>query len=52
MRTYTIDPKAMSKEELYGTMDPASHEWNDGVFTRLMRNIIESASNEQNMMNE
>ena len=28
-----IDPKALSKEALYGSLDPTTLEWTDGVFT-------------------
>ena len=30
---YLIDPKAISKDELYGKLDSTTAEWTDGVFT-------------------
>ena len=32
-----IDPKAISKEDLYGTLDPNTREWTDGLFTHFLR---------------
>ena len=29
--------QAMSKDELYGTLDPNTREWTDGLFTHLLR---------------
>jgi len=31
---HQIDPKALSKSALYGTLDPTTREWKDGIFTR------------------
>ncbi len=39
-RAHVIDPKAMSKEELYGSLDPNTREWKDGLFTHILRKII------------
>ncbi len=39
-RAHVIDPKAMSKEELYGSLDPNTREWKDGLFTHNLRKII------------
>ena len=39
---YVIDPKAMKKDKLYGSLDPNTLEWTDGVFTRILRKIIEN----------
>ncbi|KAJ7601593.1 dynein heavy chain, N-terminal region 2-domain-containing protein [Mycena polygramma] len=41
---YVIDPKAMDKEALYGTLDPTTREWNDGLFTHILRKIVDDAS--------
>ena len=32
-----IDPKTISKEDLYGKLDPETSEWSDGVLTQLIR---------------
>lgn len=34
---HVIDPKALSKEALYGFMDPNTREWTDGLFTHILR---------------
>jgi dynein heavy chain 1 len=44
---YIIDPKAMSKDDLYGTMDPTTLEWTNGVFTYIIRKIIDNVRGEQ-----
>jgi len=43
---YVIDPKAMSKDRLYGTLDGTTLEWTDGVFTSLLRRIIDNQKGE------
>ena len=34
---HIIDPKAISKEDLYGNLDPNTREWTDGLFTHILR---------------
>lgn len=34
---HVIDPKAISKDSLYGTLDPNTREWTDGLFTHCLR---------------
>lgn len=34
---HVIDAKAMSKDDLYGVMDPNTREWTDGLFTSIIR---------------
>ena len=36
---YIIDPKAISKDNLYGVLDGNTMEWTDGIFTSLLRRI-------------
>ncbi|KAL5535276.1 DYN1_2 [Sanghuangporus sanghuang] len=43
---YVIDPKAIHKEDLYGTLDPTTREWNDGLFTHLLRKIVDDVRGE------
>ncbi|KAJ3049329.1 hypothetical protein HK097_009672, partial [Rhizophlyctis rosea] len=43
---YVIDPKAMSKESLYGCMDPTTREWTDGLFTHILRKIVDNVRGE------
>ncbi|BGP05267.1 dynein heavy chain [Rhodotorula toruloides] len=39
--SYVIDPKAIAKDALYGTLDPTTREWNDGLFTHILRKIVD-----------
>ncbi|XP_037072682.1 LOW QUALITY PROTEIN: dynein heavy chain, cytoplasmic-like [Pollicipes pollicipes] len=43
---HVIDPKAISKEALYGVLDPNTREWNDGLFTHTLRRIIDNVRGE------
>ncbi|OCH92714.1 dynein heavy chain protein 1 [Obba rivulosa] len=43
---YVIDPKAMDKDALYGTLDPTTREWNDGLFTHTLRKIVDDVRGE------
>jgi dynein heavy chain 1 len=43
---YVIDPKAISKERLYGSLDGTTLEWTDGVFTSILRRILENQKGE------
>ena len=47
-QSYVIDPKALSKDELYGFLDPTTREWTDGVFTSIVRKIIDNKLGELN----
>lgn len=44
--SYLIDPKAISKDSLYGTLDVTTREWTDGLFTSILRRILEDARGE------
>jgi len=44
---YVIDPKALSKEHLFGSLDSTTLEWTDGVFTSILRQILENARGER-----
>ena len=46
--SYVIDPKAMPKESLYGHMDLTTREWTDGLFTHILRKIIDNLRGESN----
>jgi dynein heavy chain 1, cytosolic len=37
---HVIDAKAMSKDALYGVLDPNTREWNDGLFTHIIRKLV------------
>ena len=44
--SYVIDPKAISKDELYGVLDHTTREWTDGLFTSILRAIIDNLRGE------
>lgn len=37
---HVIDAKAMSKDSLYGVLDPNTREWTDGLFTHIIRKYV------------
>ncbi|XP_076442165.1 cytoplasmic dynein 1 heavy chain 1-like isoform X5 [Babylonia areolata] len=43
---HVIDPKSISKETLYGNLDPNTREWTDGLFTHILRKIIDNVRGE------
>lgn len=43
---YVIDPKAISKDKLYGSLDGTTLEWTDGVVTSLLRKILDNQKGE------
>ncbi|KAJ6231571.1 dynein heavy chain [Anaeramoeba flamelloides] len=43
---HIIDPKAISKEELYGVLDPTTREWTDGILTHILRKIVNNVRGE------
>ena len=47
-QAHIIDPKAMSKEALYGHMDANTREWTDGLFTHILRKIVDNVRGELN----
>lgn len=44
---YIIDPKAISKDELYGKLDNTTMEWTDGIFTYILRRIADNQRGEK-----
>lgn len=44
--SYVIDPKAIDKDALYGTLDPTTREWTDGLFTHILRKIVDNVRGE------
>lgn len=44
--SYIIDPKAITKDELYGRLDSTTLEWTDGIFTGILRKITENVRGE------
>ncbi|KAK4989517.1 dynein heavy chain [Elasticomyces elasticus] len=43
---HVIDAKVMSKESLYGSMDSTTREWTDGLFTSILRKIVDNIRGE------
>ncbi|XP_033735277.1 cytoplasmic dynein 1 heavy chain 1-like isoform X2 [Pecten maximus] len=43
---HVIDPKSISKQILYGSLDPNTREWTDGLFTHILRKIIDNVRGE------
>lgn len=43
---YVIDPKAINKDRLYGTLDGTTLDWTDGVVTSLLRRILDNQKGE------
>lgn len=43
---YVIDCKVMLKDDIYGTLDPVTREWEDGLFTGLLRKVISNLRGE------
>ena len=43
---HVIDPKVMSKESLYGNLDSTTREWTDGLFTGILRKVVENLRGE------
>jgi len=43
---YIIEPKVMTKDALYGSLDPTTREWTDGLFTSILRKIHDSMRGE------
>lgn len=45
-QAYVIDPKAIKKEYLYGSLDPNTLEWTNGIFTHILRTILNNVRGE------
>ncbi|KAG9242560.1 cytoplasmic dynein-like protein 1 heavy chain 1 [Calycina marina] len=44
---HVIDSKVMSKESLYGNLDSTTREWTDGLFTGILRKIVDNLRGEE-----
>lgn len=38
-----LDPKAVTNDELFGVINPATREWKDGLFSVIMRDMANMA---------
>lgn len=43
---YIIDPKVLSKNELFGFLDPVTRDWSDGLLTSIIRKVLENLRGE------
>ncbi|ODH44999.1 dynein heavy chain, cytoplasmic [Paracoccidioides brasiliensis] len=43
---HVIDSKVMAKEALYGNLDSTTREWTDGLFTGILRKIVDNLRGE------
>ena len=46
MRIDTLNPKAVTKGELYGESNPYTNEWQEGIVSILVKNAVEAAEAE------
>ncbi|EGE05638.1 protein kinase subdomain-containing protein [Trichophyton equinum CBS 127.97] len=44
--SHIIDSKVMSKEALYGNLDNTTREWTDGLFTGILRKVVDNLRGE------
>ncbi len=47
VHVHTINPLALSNDELYGCFEAATHEWHDGVLARIMRTVCKDEAPDQ-----
>ncbi|CUS24649.1 LAQU0S18e01090g1_1 [Lachancea quebecensis] len=45
---FPIDLKVLTKEQLYGSLDPVTFEWTDGVFTSIIRKVTQDQTEKYN----
>jgi len=47
VHVHTVNPLALSNDELYGAFEESTHEWQDGVLARIMRTVCKDESPDQ-----
>eukprot|EP00798_Chlamydomonas_sp_ICE-L_P021926 gene21926-28972_t len=47
VHVHTINPLALSNDELYGCFEESTHEWQDGILARIMRTVCKDESLDQ-----
>eukprot|EP00803_Ostreobium_quekettii_P003801 evm.model.scf_837.1 EVM.evm.TU.scf_837.1 scf_837:4442-7048(+) len=47
VHVHIINPLALSNDEIYGSFDPGTHEWQDGILARIMRSVCKDDSPDQ-----
>ncbi|KAI8914343.1 dynein heavy chain and region D6 of dynein motor-domain-containing protein [Gorgonomyces haynaldii] len=48
--TYDINPKAVSTDDLFGCINPATREWKDGLFSCILREMASAPNNDPKWM--
>ena len=48
VNTYTLNPKSVASTQLFGSFDPNTHEWTDGVLAIIYRNVSKDLSGNMN----
>ena len=43
-----LNPKAVTNDELFGIINPATREWKDGLFSTIMRDLSNMTSDGKN----
>ncbi len=46
VQAYLLDPKAITKDQLFGSLDITTREWTDGLFTAILRKIVDNLRGE------
>jgi len=48
VKTHTLNPKAVTQDQLYGASDPYSNEWSDGTLAQIVRDCISDDTRSKN----
>ncbi|KAL7704965.1 dynein heavy chain cytosolic putative [Lotmaria passim] len=48
-RSIELNPKAVSMTELYGDVNPLTREWQDGVFSSIVRELVKAGAAEKDV---
>ena len=50
VKTYTINPKSVASTQLFGSFDPNTHEWTDGVLAIIYRDVSKDLCGNSNWL--